>query len=298
MLVKIDLRDCRYFESLISSRPYPTTFVMNPIWLAKGPYFTHSESGFLVIVKKSQMFGRKIIYALGSPIFLGGGSSEKRRRQEARAFHRLRKRLDFQLTDYEVEFLECCGVRKQKISREFLYRNQDYRQLSGRRWSRWRQVLNRVEKEYETRVFHNELPLTLQVQMKGVLKSWKVDRLNQVGRHSRWYIDHMAELEDYLVLCFYDKAGDLTSFTTSQNIGGYIYILDEKASRSVKPLRNGARAHHLLTETRKVECSTSIVTSAPWGPAGRSTFTKQEHTLGHQGRLLFTRIRRLLLTYE
>lgn len=250
-MIKFEEKHIETLEHFISKRKYPQTFVLNPIWLVKGPYFIkqHDET-FWTIFKQAQMYGKQIVYGLGPPICVEETSDLTcRNRREFLAFNAMKRQYDFQLTDLDLRYLKVPdSVKKEKVFTEFLYHNPRYGDLPGKEFLRWRQALNKVQSDYKLEVYHNKFPFWLQGQMLQLVKGWKDHRSKYVGKYTDWYVQNFKKLKDVAVVCIFNRHGNqLVSFSISQNINGYIYFLDEKANRNIPPLRNGVRVHHIET---------------------------------------------------
>lgn len=273
-LEKFDIsKHSKELNELISLRPYIVTFITNPVWLSKGKYYIHRDKGFYTLCKKSQMYGKQIVYALHPPF-----SKDANLDTEKAYYTELSKEVDFQLSSLDVEFLGL-PTPKEALHSEFIYKASNYPDgLPGKDFIRWRKVYNTIQSDQYTIELHaNKVPFQLPSKMLQVISSWKDDRKKYVANFTEWYVSNLRALDNFLVVAIMNKSKQIVSFSISQRIGNQIYFLDEKAHRNLPPLRNQARVQH--TEALKYWAKESnnpdiLMTSG----IGDKKYTHEEHT--------------------
>ena len=284
-LTKFDIKNLEHYklyELFMNYSPYTQTFITNPIWMTEGKYyFTNIDQETILFLKKSQMYGKDIIYAITKPTILTSyGDKESIRDQEISIYKNLQRFIDFQLTDLDLGYLNISqDIKKETLYTEFTYKLTDYNNLEGKDYLKWRKVMNKVDQEYKPKFFdlNKSIPFTLQIHLMQILDSWKQDRSKYVANFTDWYIKNLRHITNGLVILIYTNEGKPYSYSISQKVKDQIYFLDEKSDRDQTPLRNQARFHHIKTleffanQTNKQNL---IMTSG----IGDKEYTHNEHT--------------------
>ena len=281
-LTKFDIKNPNHrklYELFMDFSPYTQTFITNPIWMTEGKYYLATlDHETILFLKKSQMYGKDIIYAITKPTILT--NDPNRQNQETLIYKALQEQLDFQLTDLDLEYLSISPeAKKETLYTEFTYKLTDYNNLEGKDYLKWRKVMNKVDQEYKPKFFdlNKSTPFTLQTHLMQILDSWKQDRSKYVANFTDWYIKNLRHITNGLVILIYTNEGKPYSYSISQRVDNQIYFLDEKSDRDQTPLRNQARFHHIKTleffaeQTNKQDL---IMTSG----IGDKEYTHNEHT--------------------
>ena len=281
-LTKFDIKNPEHqklYQLFMDFSPYTQTFITNPIWMTEGKYYLATlDHETILFLKKSQMYGKDIIYAITRPTILT--NDPNRQNQETLIYKALQEQMDFQLTDLDLEYLNIPNdVKKETLYTEFTYKLTDYNNLEGKDYLKWRKVMNKVDQEYKPKFFdlNKSTPFTLQTHLMQILDSWKQDRSKYVANFTDWYIKNLRHITNGLVILIYTNEGKPYSYSISQRVDNQIYFLDEKSDRDQTPLRNQARFHHIKTleffadQTNKQDL---IMTSG----IGDKEYTHNDHT--------------------
>ncbi len=222
-------------------------FVLNPLWLSKGPYFIDQDENYIYIYKKSKIYNNEVFYHVGAPIIKDRKKSGKFNDSRDKIRGMLSEGIDFLLTDQEIYHHNLTVEEKPEKSVEFVYHSETYEDLKGKNWASWRQSLKKVDEILEVKYYPtNKIPFTLKPQLESILKEWKKYREKYIGKHSTWYMNHCNELKDAMVMVFYYK-GKPISYNVSQLCGDTIFFLDEKTIMGVLPNSfTISKAYHIL----------------------------------------------------